>query len=88
MNLPLWIIAGGALGWLLRSKRSVGATRGVVSVLVGAVGGFLGGNVLAPMLGAVAETPNEFSVFSMVIAVASAAACLTVASLLHRRRQA
>ena len=56
--------------------------------MFGAVGGFLGGNVLAPMLGAVAETPNEFSVFSMVIAVASAAACLTVASLLHRRRQA
>ena len=88
MNVPLWIIAGGVLGWLLRSKMGLDATRGAFAVLVGAVGGFVGGNVLAPMLGAATDAPNEFNVFSMVVAVASAAACLTVAGLLHRRRQA
>jgi len=45
----------------------------IISVIIGAIGGFAGGNVVAPMLGAVVETPNDFSLFAMTIALAGAA---------------
>ena len=48
-------------------------------------GRIFGGNVLAPMLGAVTDTPNDFSVFSMMVALASAAACLAIGNLLSNR---
>jgi uncharacterized membrane protein YeaQ/YmgE (transglycosylase-associated protein family) len=49
------------------------------------LGGFFGGNVLAPMLGAVTDAPNDFSLFSLVIAMTSAAACLAIGNLVSNR---
>jgi uncharacterized membrane protein YeaQ/YmgE (transglycosylase-associated protein family) len=86
MNIAMWVLAGGALGWMafayLRVNRALGLATAVV---IGAVGGFFGGNVLAPMLGAVTDTPNVFNLFAMVVALASAAACLAIVNLLSRR---
>ena len=86
MNIAMWLLAGGALGWIgctyLRVNRALGLATAVV---IGAVGGFFGGNVLAPMLGAVTDTPNVFNLFSMVVALGSAAACLAIVNILSRR---
>ena len=86
MNVAMWILAGGVLGWIgfayLQFNRDLGLA---TSIVIGAVGGFFGGNELAPMLGAVTETPNTFNLLSMTVALFSAAACLAIASLLTRR---
>lgn len=86
MNIMIWVMAGGVLGWMsfacLRGNKYRGL---VISIIIGAVGGFFGGNVLAPMLGAVSETPNIFNLFSLGIAVASAAGCLALGNLLAAR---
>jgi uncharacterized membrane protein YeaQ/YmgE (transglycosylase-associated protein family) len=86
MNVAMWVLAGGALGWMafayLRVNRALGLA---TAVTIGAVGGFFGGNVLAPMLGAVTDTPNVFNLFSMTIALAGAAGCLAIGHLLSRR---
>jgi uncharacterized membrane protein YeaQ/YmgE (transglycosylase-associated protein family) len=66
----------------LRANKELGL---VISVIIGVVGGFFGGNVLAPMLGAATDTPNDFSLFSLAIALASAAACLAVGNVLSQR---
>ena len=85
MNVAMWVVAGGMLGWIgfayLRGNRDLGLA---TSIAIGAVGGFFGGNVLAPMLGAVTETPNIFNLFSMTVALGSAAACLALVNLLTR----
>ena len=74
------------LGWMGYTILRANAERGmVVSIIIGVVGGFFGGNVLAPMLGAATDTPNDFSLFSMVVALASAAACLAIGNLLSNR---
>ena len=86
MNIAMWVLAGAALGWISFAYLSMNATRGLVlSVIIGAIGGFFGGNVLAPMLGAVTDTPNIFNLFSMAIALASAGGCLAISNLLSRR---
>lgn len=86
MNIAMWVLAGGVLGWMGYVFLYANEKRGmVVSIIIGAVGAFAGGNVLAPMLGAVVETPNEFSLLSMVIALASAAGLLTVGNLVSNR---
>lgn len=86
MNVAMWVVAGGMLGWIgfayLRGNRDLGLA---TSIIIGAVGGFFGGNVLAPMLGAVTDTPNIFNLFSMAVALGSAAACLAIVNLLTRR---
>lgn len=86
MNIAMWVLAGGVLGWIGYAALKVNEGRGmVVSIIIGAIGGFAGGNVLAPMLGAVVETPNDFSLFSMTIALASTAGCLALGDLVYKR---
>jgi uncharacterized membrane protein YeaQ/YmgE (transglycosylase-associated protein family) len=86
MNIAMWILAGGVLGWIGYTHLKANEQRGrVISVIIGMLGGFFGGNVLAPMFGAVTDAPNAFSLFSLSIAVASATACLAISNLLSRR---
>ena len=86
MNIAMWVLAGGVLGWVGYARMGANKERGMIfSIIIGIVGGFLGGNVLAPMLGATADTPNIFSPFSLFIAAASAAACLALGNLLAKR---
>jgi uncharacterized membrane protein YeaQ/YmgE (transglycosylase-associated protein family) len=86
MNVAMWVLAGGMLGWIGFTILRANAERGmVISIVIGAVGGLFGGNVLAPMLGAITDAPNDFNVFSMVIALASAAGCLVIGNLCSDR---
>ena len=86
MNIAMWVLAGGVAGWVGYTVLKINEDRGlIISIIIGVVGGFFGGNVLAPMLGAVTDTPNTFSMFSMVVALASAAGCLGIGNLLSRR---
>ncbi|MDH3286930.1 MAG: GlsB/YeaQ/YmgE family stress response membrane protein [Betaproteobacteria bacterium] len=86
MNIAMWVLAGGLLGWIGFAILKANAEQGMVlSIVIGAVGGLFGGNVLAPMLGAVTETSTDFSLFSLVIALASAAGCLLIGNLYSDR---
>ena len=86
MNVAMWVLAGGLVGWIGYAYLKANEDRGlVISIIIGVVGGFFGGNVLAPMLGAVTDMPNNFNMFSMVVALASAAGCLGIGNLLSNR---
>jgi len=86
MNIAMWVLAGGVLGWAGYAYVEANKERGMIlSIIIGMVGGFFGGNVLAPMLGAATETPNIFSPFALFVAVASAAACLAAGNLISKR---
>lgn len=86
MNIAIWVVAGGILGWVGYSALKINEGRGrVISVIIGVVGGFFGGSVLAPMLGAVTDAQNSFNLFSLIVAMASAAGCLAVGNLISNR---
>ena len=85
MNIALWILAGGVLGWIGYVVLNANEARGMVgSIIIGAVGGFAGGKVVAPMFGATV-VQNEFSLLSMVVAAGMAAALLFVGDLVSNR---
>ena len=86
INIMLWALAGGLAGWIAFSQIGFNEERGlVISVIIGMVGGFFGGNILAPMFGAGAMHPGEFNPFALFIAFASAAGVLTISNMVYKR---
>jgi uncharacterized membrane protein YeaQ/YmgE (transglycosylase-associated protein family) len=85
MNIAIWILAGGVLGWASFALLKTNERGKIGAILLGMFGAFFGGNVMAPMLGAITDTPNDFSAFSLTIALVGATAFLTISNLLSRR---
>jgi len=86
MELVLWIAAGAAVGWLAIAKLGFNEHRGtIVSIVIGAVGGVVGGKLVAPMFGAVAAVPGEFSMAGLLVVLASSTALLALGNLVHNR---
>ena len=86
MNIVMWMLAGGILGWVGYAFLSFNEERGmVVSVIIGAVGGFFGGKLIAPMFTAAATVPDAFSFAALFFATAVAAAFLAVGNLAYKR---
>ena len=85
MNIAIWILAGGLLGWVGYAFMGYNAERAkVVPILIGAMGGFFGGKVIAPMFTA-AAVPVGFSMVALVFAAALAVAFLALGEFLYRR---
>ena len=77
MSTFLWVLAGGMLGWIAYAYLDLSQGRGqLVSVIIGAMGGVLGGKLVAPMFIAASETPGDFSAATMAIAVMASAGVL------------
>ena len=77
MNIALWVLAGGWIGYM-HFKANEDERGRLTSILIGTAGAFCGGTVLAPMLGAVTDMANYFTLFSLAVALASASACVAV----------
>ncbi len=86
MNVLMWVLAGGIAGWIGFKFVGANENRGImVSIIIGMVGGFFGGNVLAPMFGEPNAAQGSINVFALVMAIAFATACLTIGEMLARR---
>ncbi len=86
MDIILWALAGGAIGWATFTFLQVNEKRGLgISMAVGAVGGIFGGQVLAPMLASAPAIVGAFDFWALFIAGAAAAACLAVGNLVQNR---
>ena len=86
MELILWVVAGAAIGWLAIAKMGWNEERGmIISMIIGAAGGVVGGKLVAPMFNAVAAVPGEFSMAGLMVVMTSAVACLVLGNLMHSR---
>ncbi len=86
MNFILWMLAGAALGWIGISYLRFNEQRGMaVSMVIGVMGGFLGGKVVAPMFTSVAAIPADFSATALFFALVIAAAFLAVGNFVGNR---
>ena len=86
MNIVMWMLAGGILGWAGYAFLGFNEERGtVVSVIIGAVGGLIGGKLIAPMFTAAAAVPDAFSLSALFFAAAVAAGFLAAGNLVGKR---
>ena len=85
MNIAVWMLSGAIVGWLGYSVLGFNEARGkMVSIVIGAIGGVVGGNLVAPLFTAVAA-PGDFGFPALLFAAAIAAVFLAIGNLVHNR---
>lgn len=84
MNLIVWIVIGGVLGWLASIVMKTDAQQGVLlNVVVGIVGALVGGWMLAPLFGTDSINQNVFSISGLLISFLGAIVLLAIVNLLR-----
>jgi uncharacterized membrane protein YeaQ/YmgE (transglycosylase-associated protein family) len=87
MSFIAWLIVGGLLGWLASIIMGTNDRQGkFLNVIVGIVGAFLGGLILAPMFGTGTINQYDFSIGSLIVSLLGALILLFIVGLFRRRR--
>ena len=85
MNLIIWLVLGGVIGWLASLVMKTDAQQGTfVNVVVGIVGALIGGWLLSPLLGAGTVNQGDFSILGLLVSLGGAIILLFVVNLLRR----
>ena len=85
MNLIIWLVVGGLIGWVASLIMKTDAQQGMVlNVVVGIVGALLGGWLLSPMVGAGTVNQGDFSLMGLLVSLAGAIILLFVVNLVRR----
>jgi uncharacterized membrane protein YeaQ/YmgE (transglycosylase-associated protein family) len=86
MNIIIWLIVGGIVGWLASLVMKTDAQQGIIlNVVVGIIGAFIGGWLIGPLLGA--PSINEgFSIMSFIVSLIGAIILLAIVNLFRRGR--
>ena len=86
MNIIIWLIVGGIVGWLASLVMRTDAQQGILlNVIVGIVGAFLGGWLIGPLVGA-GSINSGFSIMSFVVSLIGAIILLAIVNLFRRGR--
>ena len=85
MNLIIWLIVGGIIGWLASLVMRTDAQQGAfLNVVVGIVGAAIGGWLISPLLGMPTINQNAFSLGAMLVSLIGAVILLAIVNLLRR----
>ncbi|MEO6102604.1 MAG: GlsB/YeaQ/YmgE family stress response membrane protein [Pseudoxanthomonas sp.] len=86
MNLIIWLIVGGVVGWLASIVMKRDAQQGILmNIVVGIVGALLAGWLISPLVG-VGTINSGLSVGSFVVSVLGAVVLLAIVNLFTRGR--
>jgi uncharacterized membrane protein YeaQ/YmgE (transglycosylase-associated protein family) len=85
MNLIIWLVVGGVVGWLASMIMRTDAQQGIfLNVIVGIVGALIAGFVLTPMLGRGTINSGDFSHMGLVLSLVGAISLLAIVNLMRR----
>ncbi len=87
MNLLIWLLVGGIIGWLASIVMKTDGQQGIIlNVVVGIVGSMIAGLVISPMVGISTINQRNFSVPSLLVSFGGAVVLLAIVNLLRRGR--
>ena len=88
MSFILWIVVGGLLGWVASMMMGTNDQQGkLLNIVVGIIGAFLSGLLLAPMLGTGTINQGDFSVGSLLVSLVGAVVLLAIVGFFRKRRR-
>jgi uncharacterized membrane protein YeaQ/YmgE (transglycosylase-associated protein family) len=87
MNIIIWLVIGGLVGWVASKVMNTDAQQGIIlNVVVGIVGALLGGWLLSPLVGASTINQGNFSIAGLLVSLGGAIALLAIVRLVTGRR--
>jgi len=85
MNLIIWLVVGGVLGWLASIVMRTDAQQGILlNVVVGIVGALIAGFVIAPLFGTGTINSSDFSLSGLLVSFVGAVVLLAIVNLFRR----
>jgi len=85
MNIIIWLIVGGLIGWVASMIMRTDARQGLfLNVVVGIVGALLGGWFLSPLFGVSTINQGNFSIASLVLSLVGAVVLLGIVNFFRR----
>jgi uncharacterized membrane protein YeaQ/YmgE (transglycosylase-associated protein family) len=88
MSFIAWLVVGGLLGWVASMIMGTNDRQGLIlHIVVGIVGAFLGGLVLAPLFGTGTINQSDFSIGSLFVSFLGAIILLAIVNFFRRGRR-
>ena len=85
MNLILWIILGGILGWFASIIMRTNAQQGLfLNIVVEIIGALVAGFLLTPLFGIGTINQNNFSLPALLVSLLGAIILLAIVNLFRR----
>lgn len=85
INLIVWIVVGGILGWIASLIMRTDAEQGaLLNIIVGIVGALLAGWVISPLLGVGTINEGNFSLAALGVSLLGAIILLGIVNLFRR----
>ena len=85
MNIIVWLVVGGVIGWVASLIMRTDAQQGIIlNVVVGIVGALLGGWFLSPLFGVGTINQSNFSVAGLLVSLLGAVVLLAIVNLVRR----
>jgi len=87
MNVIIWLVVGGLIGWLASKIMNTDARQGIgLNVIVGVVGALLAGWLITPLVGGTTINQGDFSLSGLVISLLGAIILLAIVNLFRSGR--
>jgi uncharacterized membrane protein YeaQ/YmgE (transglycosylase-associated protein family) len=87
MNVIIWLVVGGLIGWLASKIMNTDAEQGIgLNVVVGIIGALLAGWLVTPLVGVATINQGDFSLGGLVISLLGAIVLLAIVNLFRRGR--
>ena len=87
INLIVWLVVGGIIGWIASMMMNTDGQQGVFqNIVVGIVGAALAGFIISPLVGVPSINENAFSLGALLVSLVGAVILLAIVNLFRRGR--
>lgn len=87
INLVVWLVVGGILGWIASLVMRTDAQQGIfLNIVVGIVGAAIAGLLVSPLVGVPTINQNAFSMGALLVSLIGAIVLLAIVNLFRRGR--